>query len=212
MRSSVEYARQARIVFVAAAGPRWGYGHLVRCISFAHALGVRPLMIVRGEKCVVETALALGADVVPNATPATLEAFCPDVVIVDDPVEAKSQRWIAAARRSGALVVTVRDRATESRAASLAAARGVTRAPRRRYVRIELDRRLRLKLAAAIADAIAVAEPDAKVRITGGFVAPTYALRASASAQATAHKTVGKAPMLSSRSRSSGTWSVERVS
>ena len=28
----------ARVLFVAAAGPRRGYGHLVRCISFARAL------------------------------------------------------------------------------------------------------------------------------------------------------------------------------
>lgn len=199
MRSSVEHSRHARVVFVAAAGPRWGYGHLVRSISFAHALGVRPLMVVRGEKCVVETALALGADVVPNATPALLEALCPEVVIVDDPVEEKARRWITAARRAGALVVAARDRDGESREAGLAAERGVTRAPRGRHVLIELGRDLRLKLAASVADAIAVAEPDADIRITSRYVAAP-------------RRPWAKAAILSSRGRSSAPWSVERAS
>ena len=46
----------ARVLFVAAAGPRRGYGHLVRCVSFARALGVRPLLAVRGSRRVVDTA------------------------------------------------------------------------------------------------------------------------------------------------------------
>ena len=37
-----------RILFRAAAGPRRGFGHLVRCRSLARALGVRPLVALRG--------------------------------------------------------------------------------------------------------------------------------------------------------------------
>ncbi len=99
----------ARVLFVAAAGPRRGYGHLVRSISFARALGVRPLLAVRGGRRVEETALALGADILPGATPRLMRALRPDVVVVDDPVVPAARRWMTAARRAGALVVSVHD-------------------------------------------------------------------------------------------------------
>jgi hypothetical protein len=166
-------------------------------------------MIVSGEKCVAETALALGADVVPQGTPATLESLCPDVVIIDEPADARAHRWIAAARRTGALVVTVRDR-DDARAASLAVERGVTRAPRGRQVLIELDRDLRLKLAAAVADAIAVAESDAEVRITGRFVVAPRSVRRSLGGGGRA--ALAKALVFAARSRSARAWSAERAS
>ena len=37
-----------RVLFRAPAGPRRGFGHLVRCRSLARALGVRPLIALRG--------------------------------------------------------------------------------------------------------------------------------------------------------------------
>ena len=39
-----------RILFRAPAGPRRGFGHLVRCRSLARALGVRPLIALRGGR------------------------------------------------------------------------------------------------------------------------------------------------------------------
>lgn len=107
--AELQPACDARVLFVAAAGPRRGYGHLVRSISFARALGVRPLLAVRGGRRVEEAALALGADVVPAATPRILRRMRPDVVIVDDPVARAARRWMASARRAGALVVSVHD-------------------------------------------------------------------------------------------------------
>jgi hypothetical protein len=172
MTSFADDTSHARVLFVAAAGPRRGYGPLVRCISFAHALGVRPLMAVQGGRSVLETALVLGADVVPDATPRAIDALQPDVVIVDEPVEAKARPWIAAARRAGALVVTFRALRLVDETADSAADARMTRTPRGRGVRIELDADLRLKLAAAVADAIMTAEPDADVRITSAVVSP----------------------------------------
>lgn len=99
-----------RVLFRAAAGPRRGFGHLVRCRSLARALGVRPLIVLRGGRRVIDTALALGCDVIRDRRPAGLvAALRPDVLIVDDPVAADAKRWIAAARRAGCPVASVHD-------------------------------------------------------------------------------------------------------
>jgi len=49
-----------RVLFRAPAGPRRGFGHLVRSISLARAMGVRPLLCLRGPSEVQDTAVALG--------------------------------------------------------------------------------------------------------------------------------------------------------
>jgi spore coat polysaccharide biosynthesis predicted glycosyltransferase SpsG len=192
----------AKVLFVAAAGPRRGYGHLVRCVSFARALGVRPLLAIRGSQKVNEAALALGADVLPDASVRVIRALRPDIVIVDDPVERAAGRWMAAARAAGALVVSVHDLGIGCResdlvidgsitrtkrgrrgAASLLGtrfalldprvgemARGRRRVPHNRRVLIALGGGPRVRQAGAIADAIVAVDPNAEVRIAGGFV------------------------------------------
>jgi spore coat polysaccharide biosynthesis predicted glycosyltransferase SpsG len=200
MTSSADISCDARVLFAAAAGPRRGFGHLVRCVSFARALGVRPLIAVRGKRKVVDAALSLGADVVAGATPRVVRALRPDVVIVDDPIASHARSWIAAARRSGALVVTVHDLGigcldadlvidgSVSRARRLSGARAALtgsrhavldprltdsvapRAAAGKRVVIALGGGPRLRLAGAIADAIVAAEPNAEVRIASGFV------------------------------------------
>ena len=127
MTSCAEHGCDARVLFVAAAGPRRGYGHLVRCLSFARALGVRPMVAVHGGPRVIDAAVALGADVVAHATPRLVGPMRPDVVIVDDPVEARARLWIAAARRAGALVVTVHDLGIGCHESDLAIDGSVTR-------------------------------------------------------------------------------------
>jgi spore coat polysaccharide biosynthesis predicted glycosyltransferase SpsG len=98
-----------RILFRAAAGPRRGYGHLVRCRSLARALGVRPLVALRGGPRVVETAVALGCDVIRGSASNLLHGLSPDVLVVDDPVAADARRWMRAARRVGCMVVSIHD-------------------------------------------------------------------------------------------------------
>jgi UDP-2,4-diacetamido-2,4,6-trideoxy-beta-L-altropyranose hydrolase len=129
----------ARVLFVAAAGPRRGFGHLVRCVSFARALGVRPLIAIRGSQRVIETALAFGADVVPDAGPRVIRAMRPDVVIVDDPVERTARRWMTAARRAGALVVSVHDLGIGCREADVVIDGSITRAGRGRRGSVSLN-------------------------------------------------------------------------
>ena len=98
-----------RILFRAPAGPRRGYGHLVRCRSLARALGVRPLVALRGGRGVAETAMGLGCDVITGSASKVLRGFAPDVLIVDDPIAADARRWMREARRVGCLVVSIHD-------------------------------------------------------------------------------------------------------
>jgi spore coat polysaccharide biosynthesis predicted glycosyltransferase SpsG len=98
-----------RVLFRVAAGPRRGFGHLVRSISLARAMGVRPLLCLRGPSTVIDTAIALGADVLTDGSPRSIALLRPDVVIVDDPIPGATRSWVAAGRRAGAVVVTVHD-------------------------------------------------------------------------------------------------------
>jgi spore coat polysaccharide biosynthesis predicted glycosyltransferase SpsG len=98
-----------RVLFRAPAGSRRGFGHLVRCLSLARAMGVRPLIALRGSRQASDIALALGAELVAKPSRRTVQALEPDVVVVDDPVTTHARRWIAAARSAGAVVVTIHD-------------------------------------------------------------------------------------------------------
>lgn len=100
---------ETRVLLVATVSPRPGNGPFAQYLSIARALGVRPLVAVPGPRHAAETALALGADVVPEATPSVIGALRVDVVVVDDPIAAQVGGWIIAAQRAGALVVTLGD-------------------------------------------------------------------------------------------------------
>jgi spore coat polysaccharide biosynthesis predicted glycosyltransferase SpsG len=105
MRVSTEL----RVLFRAPGGPRRGFGHLVRCRSLARALGVRPLIAIRGGQRVRAAARALGCDVLDGAPAAVIARVAPHVVVVDDPIAANARRWIACARTFGCRIVTVHD-------------------------------------------------------------------------------------------------------
>jgi spore coat polysaccharide biosynthesis predicted glycosyltransferase SpsG len=186
------------VLFRIAAGPRRGFGHLVRSISLGRALGVRPLLSIRGPEAVMDTAIALGADVLTDGAPRSVTRLRPDVVVVDDPIASAARRWIAAARRCGAIVVTVHDlglgcpdgdvvidgsvtRPARARAGGVAftGARYAIVDPalpyhaasghRARRVLVALGGGPRRATALAIAEAIAAADPRAEIRIAGGF-------------------------------------------
>jgi spore coat polysaccharide biosynthesis predicted glycosyltransferase SpsG len=187
-----------RVLFCVAAGPRRGFGHLLRCRALARALGVRPLIAVRGGTSVVDTALALGCDVVKGHPRRAVAALAPDVVIVDDPIAAPAARWMAAARRRGSLVVSIHDLGRGHCGGDLVVDGSVTRTPRRsrrrtlagpRFAVVDPSLRARRRatgrrprvlislgggpraaLAAAIAREIARLAPDAEIRIAAGFL------------------------------------------
>ncbi len=189
-----------RVLFRAAAGPRRGFGHLVRCRALARALGVRPLVSVRGGALSVSTALGLGCDVVPGDDPSVMAALRPEVVVVDDPSTVEGRRWIQAARQVGALTVSLHDLGLGCREADLVVDGSVTRAAtarrglalrgpryavldagcavppphrpaRGRRVLVALGGGPRVALCRAVARAVTAAVGDARVRIAGGFAA-----------------------------------------
>jgi spore coat polysaccharide biosynthesis predicted glycosyltransferase SpsG len=194
-----------RVLFRAPAGPRRGFGHLVRCRSFARALGVRPLIALRGRAVAVDAALRLGCDVVSGSPARLLASLQPDVLIVDDPIAADAGRWIAEARKVGCLVVSVHDlgigcmdadliidgsvgptRAAEQGARALTGAEFAVLdpaiaderdrvQPQPHRVQIALGGGPHLELARDIAEAIADGHPGAQIRIAGGFAADARA-------------------------------------
>jgi UDP-2,4-diacetamido-2,4,6-trideoxy-beta-L-altropyranose hydrolase len=198
-----------RVLFRAAAGPRRGFGHLVRCRSLARALGVRPLLAVRGGQAVIDTALALGCDVVDGSSPRMIARLQPDIVVVDDPIATNAGRWIASARRAGCLVVSIHDLGIGNTEADLVVDGSVTRnakavwgrtlagsqyavldpvfagksvAPRTvrtPRVLVSLGGGPRAELASAIAAAIAEIEPNADIRVVGGFMSGAVTTRNS---------------------------------
>ena len=101
---------ETRVLFIAtASGSHRGMNSLAQYLSIARALGVRPLVAVPGTRTAAEQAVAMGADVIAEATPAVIGVLQADVVVVDDPVAAQLGGWIITAQRAGALIVTAED-------------------------------------------------------------------------------------------------------
>ena len=97
------------VLFCAAAGPRLGFGHLVRCRSLARALKVEPVIALRGSRRTRERAAALGSTVVAVSSTAALSALGPSLVVVDEPSAAHAGRWLARARRLGVPAASIHD-------------------------------------------------------------------------------------------------------
>ncbi len=96
------------VVFRAAAGPRLGFGHLVRCRAIARALGVEPVVSVRGTVATRRAASKLGLRVAGGGT-TVLDREAPHVLVVDDPSAAAAGPWVRAARRRGLPVAIIND-------------------------------------------------------------------------------------------------------
>jgi spore coat polysaccharide biosynthesis predicted glycosyltransferase SpsG len=102
-------AGSLRVLFAAAAGPRIGFGHLVRCRSIAGALGIPPVVAIRGTEATHRRAASAGWRVVSARHDRDLGAFEPDVLVVDDPSAAAASAWVRRARTLGVPVATVHD-------------------------------------------------------------------------------------------------------
>jgi spore coat polysaccharide biosynthesis predicted glycosyltransferase SpsG len=189
-----------RVLFRAAAGPRRGFGHLVRCRSLARALGVRPLVCVRGTPATRDVALRLGCDVVVGSPNRLLRDLGTDLLVVDDPIESHAAAWIAAGRSAGVPVVTIHDLGIGSPTGDLVVDGSVTRVARRarrhgtsgpafaildpsvatlrdrprprRGVLVALGGGPHAEVVRDLAVAIARRAPSVVVRVAGGFVSP----------------------------------------
>lgn len=98
-----------RVLFRAAAGPRLGFGHLIRCRSLARALGVTPLLSLRATVRTRAAARQLGFTLVDDGTRALQAEDRPCVLVVDDPSAEHAEVWVNRARRLGVPVATVHD-------------------------------------------------------------------------------------------------------
>jgi hypothetical protein len=98
-----------RVLFCAPAGPVRGNSYLERSIAFARALGVRPLIAVRGMGEAREIAVGLGAEVVAAGITAAIRVLRPEVVVVCDPSPRVAEKQIEAARHVGAIVMRIHD-------------------------------------------------------------------------------------------------------
>jgi spore coat polysaccharide biosynthesis predicted glycosyltransferase SpsG len=191
-----------KVLFRVAAGPLVGYGHLRRAVSLARALGVRPVVSLRGGAAASDVARRLGCRVVTGSANSVLAAERVAVVIVDMPSGDAARGWVAAARRAGARVVGVADNGigcvdgdmTIDGGAAATQARRTTdlrgpryaildprlltaRSRRRRAntVFIALGGGSRQRLANRAAAELLHRRPDVRVRIASGF-APTAAM------------------------------------
>lgn len=99
--------RSPLILFVAAAGPRLGFGHLVRSGALVDALGVARHLVLRGPDTALHAALAFGWTVHRGGR--LLETLQPDLVVVDDPSRPARARWVRLARRCQIPVAVVAD-------------------------------------------------------------------------------------------------------
>lgn len=97
-------ASRLRCVFRIAAGPRVGFGHLMRARALARCLDMDISISLRGGRAARAAADVVGP-VVADAE-ALREA---DVLVVDDPSPAHGRAWVARARRAGILAISVHD-------------------------------------------------------------------------------------------------------
>jgi spore coat polysaccharide biosynthesis predicted glycosyltransferase SpsG len=94
-----------RCVVRVAAGPRLGYGHLMRARALAQHLAMQVSLSVRGGRAAARTVKSMGFQLTDD--PAALDRA--DLLVVDDPSLKHGRPWIARARRAGVPSVSVHD-------------------------------------------------------------------------------------------------------
>jgi hypothetical protein len=97
------------VVFRVAAGPRLGAGHAVRAARLAQALGVAPVVSVRGDRRGALDLARLGIVRLGGSAREVLARLSPRVLVVDDPDPGRGTAWVRAARRAGIATVSLHD-------------------------------------------------------------------------------------------------------
>jgi UDP-2,4-diacetamido-2,4,6-trideoxy-beta-L-altropyranose hydrolase len=97
------------VLFRVAGGPRVGFGHVLRALSLARALDVRPRMSIRGARPTREAAARLGGAVDLCINPQDLDPTQTRVLVIDDPSSGAARPWVRAARQRGIGAVSLHD-------------------------------------------------------------------------------------------------------
>ncbi len=96
------------MLFRVAASPRLGFGHLVRAVHLARAVGVVPRVSIRGAGNARLTARRLGATPLSGGA-ARLVRPGLALLVIDDPSRTAALPWLRAARRAGVRVASFHD-------------------------------------------------------------------------------------------------------
>lgn len=92
------------VVFRAAAGPRIGFGHVVRCRSLARALGIEASVWLRGSSGARESTRRAGVRVLDASSVPR-----PSVLVIDDPSAVHAGRIVRQVTALGVRVVSIHD-------------------------------------------------------------------------------------------------------
>ena len=118
------------MLWCAAAGPRRGFGHLMRCGVLAEVLGARRELVLRGARSTIHAAIRLGWTIHRGGPRRVMSSLSPDLVVVDDPSPREVARYVRHARGLGIPVATIHDLGLGRAASDLVIDGSVTR-PRR---------------------------------------------------------------------------------
>jgi spore coat polysaccharide biosynthesis predicted glycosyltransferase SpsG len=103
-------AGRPSILIRAAAGPRIGFGHLVRARTLTRVLEADVRVSVRGTPATIRRARSLGLPLAHPVLPRALDEDGPfDLVVVDDPSVARARDAAKAARAARTPVAAIRD-------------------------------------------------------------------------------------------------------
>jgi hypothetical protein len=170
-------------LFRVAAGPRVGFGHLVRCRSIARALGIELMVSVRGTPRTQQIARSLAGALIKSAGVGALRP-AHDLLVLDDPSARHAQPWLRRAHQLMIPVASVHDLGLGRVASDLQldasadpildpsvfGARQRTSRPVPNRVLIALGGGAQVcGLADRLADAIAARVPHVQVRAACGF-------------------------------------------
>jgi spore coat polysaccharide biosynthesis predicted glycosyltransferase SpsG len=102
-------ARFHPVLFRVAGGHRLGFGHIVRAMSLARALGVPARISVRGTENARRVARQLGAHLEERSLDETLSAGEHALLVIDDPNAHTAAAALTVARKHGVAVASVHD-------------------------------------------------------------------------------------------------------
>jgi UDP-2,4-diacetamido-2,4,6-trideoxy-beta-L-altropyranose hydrolase len=114
-----------RVLFRVAAGPRIGFGHLMRCRALARALDVPLVVSLRGGA--LDAAPSRQISGLRLARSIDWKSI--DAVVVDDPSAQQASPWLLRARSAGVFTLAVQDLGVSSGPADLTIDGSVTAEP-----------------------------------------------------------------------------------